>query len=73
MYEDGTFVGYLSSDVVDRLIRVPERFVIRNYALRGPRAKVVTELAKLLGIEQRERPDHRVATVIGVASQVGVT
>ena len=70
LYEDGTFVGYLGPDVVDRLARNPDRFSVRNYALRGPRANVVAGLAGLLQVEPRERHDQRVSTVIGVVSPV---
>lgn len=68
VYEEGTFVGYLSSDVIDRLVKNPARFSIRNFALRGARAKVVAELARVLQVEQRDRPQQRASTIIGVVS-----
>jgi hypothetical protein len=68
LYEDGTFIGDLNSDVVDRLVRNPERFTFRNYALRGPRAEIVSRLASVLGVQNRERSDQRVSTVIGIIS-----
>jgi len=68
VYEEGTFVGYLNSDVVDRLVKNPDRFSVRNFALRGARAEVVAKLADELHVNHRERPQQRVGTVIGVIS-----
>jgi hypothetical protein len=68
VYEDGTFVASLGRDVVDRLVKNPDRFSVRSYALRGPRAKVVATLAESLEIELRERSGQRAGTIIGLVA-----
>ena len=66
LYEEGTFVPSLALDVGERLIKNPDRFTVRNYALRGPRSAVLLALADALKVELRHRSDRRVSTAIGV-------
>jgi hypothetical protein len=67
VYEDGTFVTRLTSEVVERLSKNPDRFGVKRYGSRGPRAMVLSAIAEAL--EAPTRPTRtRVASVVSVVA-----
>jgi hypothetical protein len=68
VYEDGTFVPVLGSDTVERLVRNPDRFAVRNYALRGPRAAFLGAVAEELSVGVSGRSRSRVGTAIALVT-----
>jgi hypothetical protein len=48
LFERGTFLPQLTPDVVDRLVKSPESFTVRHFAIRGSRLEVVREVGRRL-------------------------
>ncbi len=48
VYQDGTFQAVFGAELIERLIRTPERFAVKHFATTGPRAKVLASLAARL-------------------------
>lgn len=66
IYENGTFLARLDTPSVERLIRNPELFTLRQYEISGMRAAITGQLAQSLGTRSFGR-GQRVGAVVGVA------
>ncbi|MGN9915363.1 hypothetical protein [Micromonospora palomenae] len=66
IYENGTFLTRLDTPAVERLIRNPELFTLRKYAISGMRAAITGRLGETLGTRSFGR-GQRVGAVVGVA------
>ena len=67
VYEDGTFVTRLTSEVVERLSKNPDRFGVKRYGSRGPRAMVLSAIVDVLDAPVRQTR-ARVASVVSVVA-----
>jgi len=45
VYQDGTFQPVFGAELIERMIKAPERFAVKQFATRGPRARVLGALA----------------------------
>jgi hypothetical protein len=52
IFQDGTYQTHFTSDLVERLIKTPERFSIRYLAAKGSRARLIDALAGAVGAPQ---------------------
>lgn len=73
IYEDGTFQPALSADLVERLVKSPQRFALKSFASSGSRAQILSAIAKVtssLGVKglSTTRKDLRNQTVLAVAA-----
>jgi len=66
IYQDGTYQPALSADLVERLIKTPERFALKRFDLRGSRQGVLEAIALAVGRDEALRP--RNASVLAVAA-----
>ncbi|MCW3817840.1 hypothetical protein ONA91_25660 [Micromonospora sp. DR5-3] len=66
IYENGTFLTRLDTPAAERLIRNPESFRLRKYAISGMRLVVTGRLSEVLGTRSFGR-GQRVGAVVGVA------
>lgn len=66
LYENGSFVLKLTTPVVERLIRNPDLFEVKAYALRGSRAAVVEALGFRLGVSSVAGPANRAGSLVSV-------
>ena len=70
LYENGSFVVRLDPPLLERLIRNPALFSIKNYMALGFRSEIVPMLGKmlaeLLGIEPRSSKGIRNSSIVGV-------
>lgn len=68
IYQDGTFLPALTADVVERLVKAPERFEVKTFQLAGIRRTVFRELERLLETEAGEvtRDQKRNSTLLSV-------
>ncbi|MGI8765063.1 MAG: hypothetical protein ACR2KM_00935 [Gemmatimonadaceae bacterium] len=67
IYRDGTFLPVLTVEHLELLIRQPNRFAIKHFALAGLRLEVFKGLQDLLETPQRaSKPEARNATVLSV-------
>ncbi len=72
IYFDDTYQPHLSAEMVERLVKAPDRFAIKCFAATGIRAVVIGSLTEALGIAppsagRRRNPTllHAVAPLIG--------
>lgn len=72
VYEHGTFRPVLTDDVLERLLRNPDNFELKHYALRGGvRSEFLTRLADELGVAATRGPrSGRVGSVLAVVSSL---
>jgi hypothetical protein len=72
VYEHGTFRPVLANDVLERLLRNPDNFELKHYALRrGVRSQFLTLLADALGVPATRAPrTGRVGSVLAVVSSL---
>ncbi len=66
IYQDGTYQPVLTADLVERLIKTPERFALKRFDLRGSRQGVLEAIAIAVGRDEALRP--RNASVLAVAA-----
>lgn len=66
IYQDGTYQPVLTADLVERLIKTPERFALKRFDLRGSRQGVLDAIAIAVGRDEALRP--RNASVLAVAA-----
>jgi hypothetical protein len=66
LYENGSFVLRLTTPVVERLIRNPDLFEVKAFALRGKRALVVDALGEKLGVATISGPGSRAGSLVSV-------
>jgi hypothetical protein len=67
IYENGTFLTRLDTPTVERLIRNPELFSLKQYPITGQRGQIVGRLADTLGARSASK-GARVAALVGVVS-----
>jgi energy-coupling factor transporter ATP-binding protein EcfA2 len=41
IYQDGTFQPLFGAELIERMVRTPERFAVKHFGTRGPRARVL--------------------------------
>jgi hypothetical protein len=66
IYQDGTYQPVLTADLMERLIKTPERFSLKRFDLRGARQGVLDAIAGAIGRDEALRP--RNASVLSVAA-----
>ncbi len=66
IYQDGTYQPVLSADLMERLIKTPERFSLKRFDLRGARQTVLDAIANSVGRDAALRP--RNSSVLAVAA-----
>lgn len=66
LYENGSFVLALTTPLAERLIRNPDLFEVKAFALRGNRAMVVDVLAEKLGVSIVSGPASRAGALVSV-------
>lgn len=68
IYQEGTFLPLLSPEVVERLVKAPERFTVKRFELSGVRGDVFKQLQRLLDAEDGSRTSGpgRNATLLSV-------
>jgi hypothetical protein len=67
IYEDGTYQPKLSADLLERLVRNPDRFAIKNFAAStGDRGKVIALLANELKVDITPLDRRRNTTVLAL-------
>lgn len=66
IYQDGTYQPVLTADLMERLIKTPERFALKRFDLRGARQGVLDAIADAVGRDAALRP--RNASVLAVAA-----
>jgi len=62
-YENGAFIPELTVEVVERLLRSPDRFELRRYRVLGVRREVFRQFAELLGATPKSGSADLVAVV----------
>lgn len=74
IYEDGTFQPSLTADLVERLIKAPQRFALKSFAESGSRAQTLAAIAKVTaglgvgGLRATTQRGLRNETVLAVAA-----
>ncbi len=68
IYQEGTFLPLLSPEVVERLVKAPDRFTVKRFELTGVRGEVFEQLRRLLDANDDERRSDRArnATLLSV-------
>ena len=68
IYQEGTFLPALSADVVERLVKAPDRFEIKTFHLAGIRRTVFRKLERLLesAPDSTKRDPRRNSTLLSV-------
>lgn len=64
IYQDGTFQPVFGAELIERLMRTPERFAVKHFATTGPRAKVVSALADRFGVDADGRGNRTLIRVL---------
>lgn len=65
LYQDGTFQPVFGAELIERLVKTPERFEVKRVAATGPRAKVVSALAERFDVAVDKRADHTLIRILG--------
>jgi hypothetical protein len=69
IYEEGTYQPRLTADLLERLVRNPDRFTIKNFAASsGDRRYVIESLAKALQVDITPSDRRRNSTVLALMS-----
>lgn len=68
VYEEGTYQPQLSADLLERLVKAPQRFSIKEFDLAGPRVKVLTAVLDAAGLRPANRVSGRNTTVLRAAA-----
>ncbi|MDP3893335.1 hypothetical protein [Nocardioides sp.] len=68
VYEEGTYQPELSADLLERLVKAPQRFAVKEFDLAGPRAKVLTAVLEAADMTPSARISGRNATVLRAAA-----
>ncbi|MHB8288690.1 MAG: hypothetical protein ACYDEY_05555 [Acidimicrobiales bacterium] len=67
LYEEGTYQPRLSADLLERLVKNPDRFALKNFAAHlGQRRNVIERLASALHIEVRPTDRRRNASIVSL-------
>jgi len=70
LYEEGTYVTRLTTEVVERLAKNPDRFTIKCFATHTARAHVLPAVSKALQLDSRPVTRVRVSSVVSIASSL---
>lgn len=65
LYEEGTFLPEITVDGIERLLRQPEKFEVRTFAVRGSRRLLHEELSTLL-LERGGMPQRGAANLVAI-------
>lgn len=68
IFETGTFVARLTAPIMERLIRNPELFTLRQYPLNASRRAAIQAIAETLKIDAIAPPGTRNAATVTVVS-----
>lgn len=74
VYEDGTFQPSLTADMVERLVKSPQRFALKSFEQSGSRAQILAAIAKVSvslgvsGLRTTTQQGLRNETVLAVAA-----
>lgn len=69
IYEEGTYQPRLSADLLERLVRNPDRFTIKNFAAStAGRRHVIDTLARALNVDVTPSDRRRNSTVLALMS-----
>lgn len=74
IYEDGTFQPSLTADMVERLVKSPQRFALKSFEQSGSRAQILAAVAKVTvslgvsGLRSTTQEGLRNETVLAVAA-----
>ena len=74
IYEDGTFQPSLTADLVERLVKAPQRYALKSFAESGSRAQILAAIAKVTaglgvgGLRATTQAGLRNETVLAVAA-----
>jgi len=68
IYQEGTYQPTLTADLLERLLKAPDRFALKAFELAGPRAQVLEALLEATGLEASRRTRGRNATVLRTAA-----
>ena len=68
IYEDGTYQPALSAELLERLVKAPQRFAVKEFDLAGPRARVLNSVLDAAGLVPSDRITGRNATVLRAAA-----
>jgi hypothetical protein len=49
IYQDGTFQASFGAELIERLVKTPERFAVKHFATSGPRRRVVAAVTARFG------------------------
>lgn len=74
IYEEGSFQPSLTADLVERLVKAPQRFALKSFAETGSRAEILAAIAKVTaglgvgGLRATTQAGLRNETVLAVAA-----
>jgi hypothetical protein len=68
VYEDGTYQPEITADLLERMLKTPQRFGVKAFDLAGPRGRVLTAILDATGLEPAARLRGRNTTVLRVAA-----
>jgi len=74
IYESGTFQPNLTADLVERLVKAPQRFALKSFSTRGNRVQILAEISKATaslgvgGLSPLSQNRLRNETVLAVAA-----
>jgi hypothetical protein len=74
IFQDGTYQPVLSPEVIERMIKIPERFQVRDFQLAGDSSGTVLETVRRhLGVTGPNLRSRRNASVLSVAAPLLAT
>jgi hypothetical protein len=74
IYEEGTYQPRLTADLLERLVRNPDRFALKNFAVSsGERRYVIESLARALKVDVTPSDRRRNSTVLALMSPLLAT
>lgn len=68
IYQEGTYQPVLTADLLERLLKAPDRFALKAFELAGPRGEVLDALLAATGLPVSRRTRGRNATVLRTAA-----
>lgn len=66
IYQDGTFQPRLSADLMERMVKSPERFSVKHFSVKGVRRSVFVRLADALEATPIQTAGLRNTSMLGV-------
>lgn len=70
VYQDGTYQTELTPDVIERLVKIPERFSCRSFALRGSRQLILRALENAFEGSGERRLRPRNGTILTILAPI---